>query len=122
MVLSSTISTLMGGTLASSRLAITELGCGEDAELDCFLRLPLVFWSSGVGFRVFLDRPNRPCTPTATGLTAAEGVGGAELSLLVGGASGAGGVGKGGGAGTAMPFGRCASEADESNRGRADAR
>jgi hypothetical protein len=40
-VLSSTIRTLIGGTLASSRLAIPELGCGDDAELESFLRLPL---------------------------------------------------------------------------------
>jgi hypothetical protein len=59
-----------------------------------------------------------PVTPT--GATAADGVGGAELSLFVGGASGAGGVGNGGGTGTAMPLGRCASDADESSRGRAD--
>ena len=56
------------------------------------------------------------------GAMAAEGVGGAELSLFVGGASGAGGVGRGGGGGIAMPFGLGASEADESNRGRAEAR
>lgn len=128
-MLSSTIKTLMGGTEASSILAIPPplldpFGCGLEEEVECLFLLPFPSaLLSGVVFRGFFGRPARPCGGRPTGATAAEGVGGAELSLFVGPASGAGGVGSGGGAGTSVPLGRCgASEAEESRRGRADCR
>ena len=102
-----------------------EFGGAEDAELESFfLREAIVpLWFSGVVFRGFLGRGARLLGPKPAGATAAEGVGGAELSLLVGAASGAGGLGRGGGAGIEIPFGRCgASDAEESNLGRVDCR
>ncbi len=111
-MLSSTMSTLIGGTEPSNREVA---GWGEEVPEDSFFRLMMAaIGLSGLGRRVFLDRAVR-CRCGG----APEGVGGWDAFWFVDGASGAGGVGRGGAAG--MPLG-CASEAVESIRGRVEPR
>jgi len=87
MILSSTISTLIGGTEPSKSEAHA-----------LFLPAPTVGIFVGVGFLTFFGRWDRGARWSRI-----PGVGGVVATFEVGGASGAGGVGNGGGCG--MPFG-----------------
>ena len=103
----------MGGTEPSS-IVFTRLGIEAlESSFECF---PFADDFGGVGFRPLRGR----CVFGTYVGAPLEGVGGVELFLFVGGASSAGGVGKGGGTGT--PFGRCgASDAEDSRRGLVEA-
>ena len=109
MTLSSTMRTLIGGTEPSSILEIVELvTVAESAVLVAELASASRFareWEPdfvvvSVPFRPFRGRIDGRCPCNEA--VSPDGVGGVELVLFIGAASGAGGLGRGGGAGTPL--------------------